>query len=79
MKMLFGGILLAVGILIAGVSGLCTLYGLAMSFTEPSSMLSMVPMVLMFGVPPLAVGIGLIFGGRRLMRQARSEDGELDV
>ena len=74
MKMLFGGILLAVGILIAGVSGLCTLYGLGMSFTEPGSMMSTIPMVLVFGLPPLAIGVGLVFAGRSLLRQARAED-----
>jgi len=74
MKRLFGGILLGVGILIAGASGLCTIYGLAMSFTEPSSMLSMVPMVLIFGGIPLGIGVAILFGGRALLRSAREDD-----
>jgi len=74
MKRLFGGILLGIGILIAGASGLCTLYGLAMSFTEPSSMLSMIPMVLIFGGIPFGIGVSILFGGRALLRSAREDE-----
>jgi hypothetical protein len=68
MKMLFGGILLAIGILIAGASGLCSL---AILFGFGG--FSMLPVVLMVGGIPFAVGAALGFGGRALIRQARFE------
>lgn len=69
MKMLFGGILLAIGILIAGASGLCSLAVLLGGFGG----FSMLPVVLMVGGIPFAVGAALGFGGRALIRQARFE------
>ena len=75
---LFGGILLAVGILIAGASGLCSLYMLgseALSpYGSPRQTLSMLPLVLMFGGIPFAAGVGLILGGRALIRSDRREE-----
>jgi hypothetical protein len=77
MKILFGGILLAVGILIAGASGLCSLYMLFSSdvFRSGSGgeLLSMLPLILLFGGPPFAIGVAIAFGGRSLIRQARRE------
>lgn len=71
MKTLFGGILLAVGILIAGASGLCSL---AVLFGgEFGSNASMLPVVLVIGGIPFAVGAALGFGGWALIRQARRE------
>lgn len=78
MKMLFGGILLAVGILIAGASGICSaamLFG--GGFGAGSGMdnfLEMLPLVALFGGPPLAAGIGLAFGGRALIRSAKRDE-----
>lgn len=77
MKTVFGGILLAAGILIAGASGLCSLYMLgseALSpYGSPGQTLSMVPLVLMFGGIPFAAGVGLILGGRALIRSDRED------
>jgi hypothetical protein len=72
MKMLLGGILLAVGILIAGVSGLCSLAVLVGSGGEFSGS-GMLPVVLLFGGIPFAIGAGLGYGGWALLRQARRE------
>jgi hypothetical protein len=71
MKAVFGGILMAAGILIAGGSGLCSLMILFSSgeFAGPS----MWPMVLMIGGIPFAVGAGIAYGGYALIRSARRE------
>jgi hypothetical protein len=69
MKQLLGGLLIAIGILIAGASGLCSLFFLVSSLTN----ISMVGAVLLFGGPPIAIGVGLVFGGRALIRSARVE------
>ena len=71
MKSLFGGILLAAGILIAGVSGLCSLVILGMGVTEPSGLVGMLPTILLVGGIPFAVGLGLFFLGRSMLRSAR--------
>jgi hypothetical protein len=71
MKMLLGGILLAIGILIAGASGLCSLAVLfGGGFGTDASML---PVVLVVGGIPFAVGAGIGFGGWALIRSARRE------
>lgn len=71
MKGVLGGILMAVGILIAGASGLCSLTILFSSgeFAGPS----MWPMVLMIGGIPFAAGAGIAYGGYALIRSARHE------
>jgi hypothetical protein len=77
MKQLFGGILLAVGILIAGASGLCSLavlFGGGFDGSGMGSFFSMLPLVALFGGPPLAVGVGMAFGGRALIRSARADE-----
>jgi hypothetical protein len=71
MKTLFGGILLAIGILIAGASGLCSLAVLfGGGFGGNAGIL---PLVLVIGGIPFAVGAALGFGGWSLIRQARRE------
>lgn len=72
MKRLLGGILLAAGILIAGASGLCSLFVLV-GAGGLSGSLSFLPLVLLIGGIPFALGVALIFGGRALIRQAREE------
>jgi len=71
MKSLFGGLLLAAGILIAGASGLCSLVFLGMGVSEPGGFLSLLPMVAMIGGVPFVLGLGLLFAGRALLRSAR--------
>jgi len=74
MKGIIGGILLAVGILIAGASGLCSLMVL---FGDGSaSDLSLWPLVLVIGGIPFAVGVMIFIGGRALLRQERAERAE---
>ena len=73
MKQVFGGVLLAVGILIAGASGLCSLYFLFSPGGELGGAMSILPLVLLIGGIPFAVGVALAFGGRALILQARKE------
>lgn len=73
MKSLLGGLLLGVGILVAGASGLCSLVMLVMSLSEPSGLVDVLPMVLLFGGIPIAIGLGLFFLGRSLLRSARRD------
>lgn len=69
MKQLAGGILLAIGILIAGASGLCSLAVLFGS-GELTGAGMWLP-VLMFGGIPFAVGAGMGYGGWTMIRRAR--------
>jgi hypothetical protein len=71
MKRLFGGILLAVGVLIAGASGLCSLSVLFSS--GEFSGFGMWPIVAVVGGVPFAIGAGIAFGGRALLRADRRE------
>ena len=68
MRRLLGGILLAIGILVAGLSGLCTLLVLGGSLTS-GQFIDGLSMALAFGGIPLAIGIGLIFAGRALLKE----------
>ena len=72
MKGLLGGILIAVGILIAGATGLCSL--LVLGSSSSGDWLGSLVTVLSFAVIPGAIGVGLVFAGRRLVRSHRSED-----
>lgn len=62
---IFGGILMAVGILIAATSGLCSLVYLFDAYAQ-----GMLVAILLFGGIPFALGVGLIFGGRACIRAA---------
>lgn len=68
MKTLLGGILLAVGILIAGASGICSLIFLVTSRFEDGLIL----MILAFGGIPFLIGLGLFYAGRALIRSDRA-------
>lgn len=72
MKMLMGGILLAVGILIMGTSGLCSAVFLISAFGQSGSG-ELLPLVLLFGGLPFAAGVGLLLGGRALIRSAKED------
>ncbi len=75
MKALFGGILVAVGLLIAGASGLCSLAVLAtVAGGGGAGLLEMLFLVGMIGGVPFAVGLGLFSWGRSLLRRAREEE-----
>ncbi len=69
MKEVFGGILLAAGVLIAGASGLCSL---AVLFSQGEfGGGGMLPLVLIFGGAPFALGVAMVFGGRAVIRSER--------
>lgn len=74
MKRLFGGLLLAAGILIMLVSGLCTLVvsvlGLSVVAIDPSVIL----LPVMFGGIPFCIGFGLYKWGRSLLREPGNHD-----
>lgn len=75
MKGLFGGLLLAAGLLIAGASGLCSLvFGISvLGNGAGAEALTILPLVLLFGGVPFSIGFGLIMWGRSLLRSAREE------
>lgn len=80
MQKLFGGLLIGCGILIAGLSGLCVLILAGTFLTEfggdtggIDEFLSMLPMVLGYAGIPMAVGVGLFFLGRHLIRSADAD------
>jgi hypothetical protein len=66
MKALLGGCLQAVGILIAGLTGLCTLIGLA-TINSWASFVAAIGSIVFFLIP-FAIGVGLILLGRALIR-----------
>lgn len=72
--MLCGGILLAIGILIMGASGLCCgVFFFSTLGTSGSGDATLLPIVLLFGGLPFAGGIGLVLGGRALIRSAKGD------
>ena len=66
----FGGLFIVVGALILLTSGLCTLIGVVS--TASSKDVSMVGVVLAYGVPAILVGLGLYKFGRRMWRGRRT-------
>ena len=69
MKELLGGCLQAVGILIAGLTGLCTLIGLT-TINSWASLVGAFGSILFLAIP-FAIGAGLIVVGRALIRSGR--------
>lgn len=78
MMKLFGGIFIAVGLIIMGLSGLCTGYFLLMFLTADGGGFGggagalMLPLII--GGVPFAVGFGLFFGGRKMIQAANEEE-----
>jgi len=69
---LLGGLLLALGIVIAAISGLCSAVMIVGSVTSGSGAdLSLLPVVLIVGGIPFALGVALLLVGRLLLRRAR--------
>lgn len=68
--------MLAAGILIGAVSGICSLGCIAIGLTEGAGgyFWGTLPIVLMVGGIPFAIGVGLFFGGRALLRSARRDE-----
>ena len=73
MKEVFGGIIMAAGILISGASGLCSLVMLFGSGGEFGGVMEMLPLILLIGGIPFAVGGGIAFGGYMLFRSGRDD------
>jgi hypothetical protein len=71
MRVLFGSILLAIGILIAGASGLCSLVFLVSMMSSRGGGIGALPLVLLVGGIPFAIGAGLFLAGRSLIRGGR--------
>ncbi|MDT8759542.1 hypothetical protein MZO42_12620 [Sphingomonas psychrotolerans] len=72
MKGFFGAVLIAIGLLVAGLCGLCTGFFFLMFLGEgePSSVI----LPLLLGGIPTLTGIGLFQWGRSLLRQAREDE-----
>jgi cadmium resistance protein CadD (predicted permease) len=72
MKKLFGGILLAIGVLIAGTAGLCTgfvvLAALPQFSRMPGQMLRISP-ILLVGIIPCLIGIAIAWLGQRMLNE----------
>lgn len=67
----FGGLLMAVGVLIMLASGLCSVAFIAMLMGEggnANDALQLLIAVAVFGGIPFALGVGLFVGGRALRR-----------
>ena len=74
MHAFFGGLLMAVGGLIAALSGLCSgvfIVGsiISMASSNPSDFFNGLPLVLLFGGLPFLVGLALFFMGRAIYRR----------
>lgn len=67
MRNVLGGLLIAIGFLVAGLSGLCSLIFLV---SEPDA----IGLVALVGGIPFVVGLGLFFLGRSVLRSARLPD-----
>ena len=77
MQKLFGSLLLGCGIIVAGLSGLCTLLfaGSALiGTTSGQEAMSLIPASLLAGGIPIAIGLGMFFGGRAMLRAARENE-----
>jgi len=69
MKRLFGGLLLAVGLLIMTGSGLCSIAVIVAGSMQPSFSLNGLVPFLLYACVPFASGWGLFQTGRRMLRQ----------
>ena len=78
MKRLTGSILLGAGILIAGTSGLCSAGFLVtilyVMFQGGPAATGLLPIVVIVGGIPFAIGFGLFKWGQSLIRAADRED-----
>jgi hypothetical protein len=78
---LFGGLLMAAGVLIMGLCGLCSAAVLVSSLASSSpefSGLAMIPVVGIVGGIPIALGAGLFVAGRLLWRGPRKPEPKVE-
>ncbi len=73
MKRLFGGIFVAVGVLMMTGSGLCTIRIIIGALMGGSNSLTFVPIAGVVGGLPFLAGFGIFRLGRRLTREAAEE------
>ena len=71
MKTLFGGLLMAIGLLIALLSGLCSAVFLAKLASGSEFSGAGLMIVAVVGGMPFLGGVGMFFGGLTLVRSAR--------
>lgn len=83
MKTLLGGIIIAIGILVAGASGLCTIVvvgsaisGMAHLHDAARGILGILGLALFVGGIPFALGVCLIVGGRSLIARDDADQDE---
>lgn len=74
MNSLFGGLLLAVGILLMTVSGLCSAAVIVAGLTDAVKEPALLLYPLTFGGVPLAIGFGMFKWGQALLRRAEPEE-----
>ena len=78
MRQVFGGILLGIGILIAGLSGLCSLFAamdLVLNGSSTSKYMDW-PTLLFIGGIPFAIGFGMAWGGWKLLNAPKPATGQ---
>ena len=77
MTRFLGGLLVAIGVLLAGTTGLCTgaviLFSLPSLIDQPGPMLSASPLLLV-GIIPCALGVITARAGLRMMRSSDQND-----
>lgn len=72
MAKLFGALLMTAGGLIAGLCGLCSAGVLIMTVADGANGIgSSILLALIFGGPPIVIGLGLFLWGRSLWRGPR--------
>ena len=80
MRQVFGGILLAIGILIAGLSGLCTVLVVGGELISPShgpeNFTGDIGADLVMGGIPFAIGFAMAFGGWKLLNSGKKAENE---
>jgi len=77
MTRLLGGLMIAIGALVAGLSGLCSVAFFASvsgNYGDWQGAASTLPLILLFGGIPIAAGIALAFAGRHVIRSAMREE-----
>jgi hypothetical protein len=77
MNRLMGGLLIAIGILMTGASGLCSAwvgFGMLAGPGDDQSRGLMIGLVLVFGGTPFIGGIAMALAGRHILRRDRAVD-----
>jgi len=74
MTKFFGGLLMAIGIVVAALTGLCSAYWLVLFLSAgfKNETVFLVALVGIVGLLPCAGGVGLFLWGRSLVRAARA-------